>query len=299
MSASRGVRFAPSPTGAFHLGNFRTAWISHELARARGEPWVLRFEDIDAPRVAAGAMERQLAELERLGPRADEVRVQSRGLARHREAFFRAVRASRVYPCFCSRKDVREALEGIASAPHGEGPVYSGRCRGLEAVPEHALPTLAWRFRAADPAGRDDFIVARSAPALDREGLPPPESFVPAYHWACAIDDLDGRYRWLVRAWDLASAEEPQRWIRDWLAREEGREPAHPRVIHCALVTQDDGARLEKRTRGITLPELEASGWTPERLARAFRDSLDPVVLAGEESEARRRITLSELLTSR
>jgi glutamyl-tRNA synthetase len=303
------VRFAPSPTGRFHIGNLRTAWISHEWARAWGEPWVVRFEDIDAPRVMPGAREEQLADMRALGLVPDEIPVQSAAHARHWEVFVRAVREKRVYPCFCSRKDVREALEGAASAPHpvaGALPAnYSGRCRGLTELPvpsEHGLPSLAWRFAVEeDPTGRADIIVGRSSPALDDRGLPAERaSYAPAYHWACAIDDLDGGYRLLVRAADLAEVVPQHRAIMGWLARSEGREPRFPAVFHTSLVTQNDGHRLEKRTRGVTLGELRDAGFSAERLIELFRRSWrqeligqwSPGRVFGEDRE---RMTLTEL----
>lgn len=272
----RGVRFAPSPTGRFHLGNLRTAWISHEWARGLGEPWVLRFEDIDVPRVLPGAREQQLADMEALGLKADQILVQSSLRDRHWETFARAAAQRRVYPCYCSRKDVREALEGAASAPHLKDATYSGRCRMLRCAPEaHGLPTLAWRFAAEeDASGRSDFIVGRSATELDAAGLPrDAASFAPAYHWACAVDDFDGGYRLLVRAADLAEVAVQHRAIMSWLARSEAKPERFPAVYHTALVTQDDGHRLEKRTRGVTLQELLDGGWSIDRILEKFKAS--------------------------
>lgn len=302
-----GVRFAPSPTGRFHVGNLRTAWISHAIARRLGEPWIVRFEDIDGPRVVAGAQELQLEDMRALGLEVrpelgDELIRQSDAHARHLEWFLRAVRERRVYPCFCSRKDVREALDGAASAPHGRVATYSGRCRervtaaaAAANIPDHSLPSLAWRFALdEDPSGRSDFIVARTSVELSTESgsdavlLPSdPASFAPAYHWACAIDDAEGRYRLLVRASDLADVVPQHRAIMRWLGYEE-----LPKVFHTALVTQNDGHRLEKRTQGVTLPELLAAGWSAERIVAKFTESFDPGAHAGEPRE---RISLRDL----
>lgn len=289
-----GVRFAPSPTGTFHIGNFRTAWISHRWAGLLSRPWVLRFEDIDGPRVVPGAREKQLEEMARLGLRPARVETQSEFQARHEAVFLKARSEGRVYACYCSRKDIREALEGAASAPHGAQAVYNGRCRDLDSVPDHRLPTLAWRFRFDDDSGSQDFIVARTQP--DGRG------FVPAYNWACAIDDWDGRYALVVRAWDLAPVCEPQRAIQRWLRGSEGSTDPLPAVYHAALVTQDDGHRLEKRTRGVTLAELEATGMTPEKLVRLFElgwkaevSHYGPEKIYGE---ARRELSLSSVISA-
>lgn len=275
-----GVRFAPSPTGRFHLGNLRTAWISREWARALKLPWVLRFEDIDAPRVLKGAMETQLEDMRALGLEADEVRIQSQSEDRHRAVFEAAVAAGTVYPCSCSRKEVAEA---IASAPHGVTPVYSGACRDK---PAGLSGSCAWRFKTADPT--QDFLIGRTIQG----------KFLPAYHWACAIDDYDGAYPLLVRAWDLDHVVGQHRQIHAWLRAYERTTTPFPAVFHTSLVTANDGHRLEKRTQGVTLPELLANGWTVERLLARFQASyVNPGGFAPEKlwGEPARTLTLEEL----
>jgi glutamyl-tRNA synthetase len=291
-----GVRFAPSPTGRFHAGNLRTAWISWTLARRLGVPWVVRFEDIDVPRVVAGAEAAQLVDLARLGMEPDVKLVQSAFHARHEAVFERAAREGRVYACTCSRKEVQEALSGMASAPHSVPAVYSGHCRpeGRASSPVARDRAIAWRFRSESGGtgtGEQDFIVARTEP--DRDGR---IRFTPSYNWACAIDDLDGGYRLLVRASDLAHVAGQQRAIQGWLAP--GADV--PALFHAALVVRDSGERLEKRTRGVTLDELEARGVTPSRLRELFARSFEapePVEIRPGAILAERRaeLRLSEL----
>jgi glutamyl/glutaminyl-tRNA synthetase len=281
-----GVRFAPSPTGRFHVGNLRTAWVSRQWARARGEPWVVRFEDIDRPRVVEGARERQLEDLRALGLEPAQVELQSARHRRHWELWRKAVAEGAVYPCTCSRREVQEALAAAASAPHAPEALYSGLCRsGSEPGGDRQL---AWRFRGADPTGKGDFIVAR-APGVSAG----PEEFTPAYHWACAIDDADGGYSLLVRAYDLWDAALHQRAIQQWM----GAEP--PAIFHAALVTRDDGGRLEKRTRGVTLPEILETGLSVQALLAKFAlgFALHPEEYAAGRlfGETRRELRVSEL----
>jgi glutamyl/glutaminyl-tRNA synthetase len=290
-----------------HVGNLRTAWVSHLFARTWNEPWVVRFEDIDAPRSLPGAREEQLADMAALGLKPDQVVIQSALRARHWETFSRAIREKRVYPCTCSRKEVREALERAGSAPHpargAAAPTYSGHCRLEGPSNGHGLPSLAWRFAVVeDPSGRSDFIVGRSSIELDARGLPANlDSFAPAYHWACAVDDLDGGYRLLVRAADLAEVLPQHRAIMRWLAESEHRGgPGLPGVFHTSLVTQNDGHRLEKRTKGATLDELAANGYPISRILERFAESWDadcfraraPGECFGEKKET---MTLKEL----
>lgn len=289
-----GVRFAPSPTGRFHVGNLRTAYISYLWSRALKLPWVVRYEDIDRPRVLPGAQQLQASDMRELGMRADVELVQSEFYSRHLELFERARREGAVYACDCSRKDVQTALAGLASAPNDGGtPIYSGACRAKHTPPNSNAVSIAWRLKMPREDGHDDVIIARTAP----DGF----VFVPSYHWACAIDDFDGAYDLLVRSIDLAPAAFVQRAIQTWLMKSLGVSRALPRLFHTTLVTQNDGHRLEKRTQGVTLDELHSSGITTVRLLELFDQSFDSSLLTtpfsgtGDLQELQTALSLSKL----
>lgn len=286
----RGVRFAPSPTGRFHVGNLRTAWASWFIAKALNQPWIVRIEDIDRLRVLESSWSDpntgQLAEMNALGLVPHEIYRQSERFHRHAALFQKAIAEDKVYPCDCSRSDVRAALQTFASAPHQREPEYSGHCRELDRNRKlQPAETLAWRWRAEDSTGKFDSVIARTRP----DGT----DFQPGYHFACAVDDADGAYRLLVRAWDLASADHTQRQIRSWVAPS-----VNTRVFHTALVTLDNGKRLEKRTAGITLGELLEAGVTPADLLRKFENSFDSKsafdIITNAEQNLREFPTLGE-----
>lgn len=291
------VRYAPSPTGILHLGNLRTAWVSKRWAEMLHGEWHVRFEDIDAPRSIPGVLERQLEDLAVLGMTPVKWHRQSERADRHWELFEKARESGAIYPCTCSRRTVIEALRGLASAPHGPPAVYDGHCRaGLSKI-ETDNPSIAWRFRAVDPSGKNDFITARTFPSV----TPGRSTFTPAYHWACAIDDFDDRFDLLVRAWDLDIAIEPQWAVRDWVSQVEGmRHPAA--IFHTSTVTDATGKRLEKRTAGITLPEMLAQSISAEKILRAFTISfsIDPKSFIPGKiwGEALREISWTELENS-
>jgi glutamyl/glutaminyl-tRNA synthetase len=293
-----GVRFAPSPTGRFHVGNLRTAWVSFQFARTLVLPWIVRYEDIDRPRVLAGALEQQRADLIAFGMVADVELVQSAFHSRHLEVFEMARASGAVYPCACSRREVQTALAELASAPHdGIAPVYSGNCRAhpLSSEGARGAAAIAWRFKMPLEDGRDDFIVARTNSVDDNS------SFAPAYHWACAIDDFDGGYDLIVRSSDLGPAMPLQRAIQEWLAHAESKPPYPMRAFHTALVTQDNGVRLEKRTLGVTLPELVAGGWDEIKIWRAFEKSFDTSLFTEVHDVSHERLSvlkLSDLLSN-
>lgn len=241
--------------------------------------WCVRFEDIDKPRVVSGAMEKQLEDLREMGLFATEVQQQSKFHSRHSSLIVCAIKEDMVYPCFCSRKDIQTDLANSASAPHGAVSVYSGRCRAigekerLTLLASKKAGTIAWRFRSKEASG--DFIVGRTATVGPKDLLFDVESFVPSYHWACAIDDWDGGFAAIVRASDLEAAIVPQRAVQTWLKRLEGASRSLPSVFHAALIVQNDGHRLEKRTRGVTLQELKASGWSVAKIIKEFERGFD------------------------
>jgi glutamyl-tRNA synthetase len=122
-------RFAPSPTGPLHLGSLRTALVAWLFARSAGARFRVRVEDLDPQRSRPTFEASQLADLQALGIDWDGPVVrQSDRLARYAEALATLERAGRLYPCFCTRAEIREA----ASAPHGPGDGgYPGTCRAL------------------------------------------------------------------------------------------------------------------------------------------------------------------------
>lgn len=200
---------------------------------------------------------------------------------RHWQLFVRAIEQGQVYPCDCSRREVQTAMAHMASAPHNDGyPPYSGHCRHLTDRAFKSTQSIAWRFKMPDPSGCHDFIVGRTDPQIGLNGKPDPSSFTPSYHWACAVDDFDGRYELIVRSSDLKAALPLQRSIQAWLSELENLKSQRvPSVFHTALVTQNEGHRLEKRTAGVTWPELQENGMTAHELIALFEKSLDRTLM--------------------
>src|ERR1700712_26522 len=155
-------RYAPTPSGDLHVGNARTALLAWLWARGEGGRFLLRIEDLDPDRSRPEIIDRLLEQLALLGLGGDgePVRQSQRGPLYDR-AIERLGAAGLVYPCFCSRADVRAAT----LAPHGpDGPGYPGTCRDL--APAEVGRRLAagqrasLRFRSAD--GSDDHVLRRS-----------------------------------------------------------------------------------------------------------------------------------------
>lgn len=253
-------RFAPSPSGPLHVGNLRTALLAWLFARSAGARFLVRVEDLDPGRSRREHEAAQLADLAALGLDWDGPVVrQSERRARHREALEALRAAGRVYPCWCTRAEIREA----ATAAHGPLPegAYPGTCRRLSAA------ARAERERSGrPPALRLDAVGERVAFAdrLHGEVAGVVDDLVlwrnddtPAYNLAVVVDDADQAIGEVVRGDDLLDST-PRQLL---LARLLGL--AAPSHAHVPLVLGPDGRRLAKRHGAVTLADRAARGETP------------------------------------
>jgi glutamyl-tRNA synthetase len=251
---ARDGRFAPSPTGPLHLGSLRTALVAWLFARSQPARFLVRIEDLDPQRSRPAHERGQLDDLRALGLHWDEPPVrQSERTPLYEDALARLEAQDRLYRCFCTRAEIREA----ASAPHGSVPegAYPGTCRGLSeaqraerraagrpfALRVHAEGERIEfddRVRGCSGGVVDDFVVRRA------DG-------VPAYQLAVVVDDAAQGVGEVVRGDDLVEST-PRQIL---LARLLGLPVS--RYAHVPLVFGADGARLAKRTRPPTLRDRD------------------------------------------
>jgi glutamyl-tRNA synthetase len=289
----RDGRFAPSPTGDLHLGNLRTALLAWLFARSAGARFHVRMEDLDAGRVRAGVAERQLEDLRALGLDWDGPVVrQSERLDLYRDAIARLDADGLLYPCFCSRAEVRAA----ASAPHGPLRAYPGTCRALtraeraRRVASGRRPALRLRAGAARVAFEDELLGPQLGTVDDfvvRRG-----DGTPAYNLAVVVDDAAQAIGHVVRGADLADSTARQLVLARALGRPE------PRYAHVPLVLGPDGDRLAKRHGAVTLAERRAAGESPAEVRAwlAAGAGLAPLGEAVEPDELVRRFDASRLV---
>jgi len=253
-------RFAPSPTGPLHLGNLRTALLAWLFARSADGRFLVRIEDLDPGRSRREHEAGQLADLAALGLDWDGPVVrQSERHERHRAALEQLRAAGRLYPCWCTRAEIREA----ASAAHGPLPegAYPGACKRLtgaqRAERERSGRPAALRLDAggeriafvdrlhgAVEAVVDDLVLWRG-------------DDTPAYNLAVVVDDADQGIGEVVRGDDLLDTTPRQLLLQRLL-----KLPS-PSYAHVPLVLGADGARLAKRHGAVTLAERAAHGETP------------------------------------
>ncbi len=267
------TRFAPSPTGKLHLGHARTALVGWLRARAAGGEVVLRLEDLDGPRVVAGAADAIVRDLAWLGLDWDEGEgrggpcgpyVQSERQSRYEEAVARLGAAGHLYPCTCSRKEIA----AVASAPHSdeEGPRYPGTCREGPSHPGHPA---ALRFRMAEPSpGFDDGLHGAVPPGLgEGDFVVRRADGIFAYQLAVVVDDAAMGITEVVRGDDLLASTPRQ------IALYRALGLPTPAFLHVPLVLGADGRapveapRLDRR---CGLPRCRPIGRAGRRPARGF-----------------------------
>ena len=245
-------RFAPSPTGPLHLGSLRTALAAWLFARSQSAGFLVRVEDLDPQRSRRHFELSQLADLHALGIDWDGTAVrQSERMALYAQALAALAAQGRLYPCFCTRGEIRQA----ASAPHGELPegAYPGTCRELTDAQrrerERQRRPFALRLRAgAQRIEFEDCLLGPRAGVVDDFVVRRADG-VPAYQLAVIVDDCAQGIGEVVRGADLVDST-PRQIL---LARLLGLRP--PRYGHVGLVLGPDGTRLAKRHGAATLAD--------------------------------------------
>jgi glutamyl-Q tRNA(Asp) synthetase len=275
------TRFAPSPTGYLHLGHIRSALEGWRSARRSGGHFLLRLEDIDRGRCNNEYAAAIIEDLAWLGFEWDgAVRKQSEHFDDYRRALDQLEAMGVLYPCFCTRREIREEIARAGGAPHGQSRMpYPGTCRALKprqrAESLHSGLDYALRLdlsaalnltgpldwfedgldgpcrQLADPAPLGDVVLARKD--------------VPAsYHLAVTVDDAIQGVTLVTRGADLFEATHVHRILQALLGL------PTPHYRHHPLLTDAAGRRLSKRDAALTIRSMRKSGTSPgEILARA------------------------------
>ncbi len=274
------TRFAPSPTGFLHLGHAHAALFAQQAARKAGGRFLLRIEDIDQSRCRPHYEAAITEDLRWLGLAWDgPVMRQSDRFAVYRRALERLQGRGLLYPCFCTRKDIRREIADAGRAPHGppaqgpDGPLYPGTCRALgederrariAAGQAYALRLdVAAAIAAAGPLtwtehGRG--LAGAAVPAepeihgdvvLGRKDVPA------SYHLAVTLDDAEQGVTLVTRGEDLAPATHVHRLLQALL------DLPVPAWHHHGLIADAAGRRLAKRADAQAIRALREEGLSP------------------------------------
>jgi len=269
------TRFAPSPTGRLHLGHVLAARVARDLARSRpGGSFLLRFEDIDGPRVRKEYYQGVREDLQWLGLDWDgEPLLQTSRTAAYEAALDELRSQDLVYPCFCTRREIQDEWAAMAAAPQGpEGPLYPGTCHRLSKSEQSeklaaGIPH-AWRLdcrQAATIAGPLTFHdlrfgEIRVAPDLLGDVVLARKDIGPAYHLAVTVDDAFQQITHVTRGEDLLPSTHVHRLLQALLGLPE------PVYLHHELVLDEQGKRLAKRCDSLSIATLRDAGLTPDEV---------------------------------
>jgi glutamyl-tRNA synthetase len=275
-------RYAPSPTGALHLGNLRTALLAWIFARSVGGAFTLRIEDLDLPRVRPGATRQMLVDLRWLGLDWDEgpdvggtpgPYYQTMRQALYDQAIARLRAQGRIYPCYCTRAELAQ----IASAPQGgDAPRYPGVCRQLtpaeraarEADGRHPAlrfiaPTEPIEFQDAFHGAISELVATTTGDFIVRRS-----DGIVSYQLAVVVDDALMGVTQVVRGGDLLSSTARQLALYDALGY-----PRPALYAHAPLVVDQEGERLAKRNEAAGLAALRAEGYSSAQVVGALAAS--------------------------
>ncbi|MER5642412.1 glutamate--tRNA ligase [Kitasatospora sp. NPDC002227] len=253
------VRFAPSPTGMFHVGGARSALYNWVIARQGGGRFVLRIEDTDAERNRPEWTDGILQALAAIGiderdPAFEGPYFQSHNADRHREVAQRLFTEGAAYYCDCTRE---QTVERTGSEQRG----YDGHCsdRALAFEPGRAL-----RFRTPREGVTTVVDLVRGEPAFPNEAM---EDFViargdgsPLFVLANVVDDVDQRVTHVVRGEEHLSNTPKQQLLWEAL----GVTP--PVWGHLPVIVNEKRQKLSKRRDKVALESYLAEGYLPEAM---------------------------------
>lgn len=268
-------RFAPSPTGPLHFGSLVSALGSWLDARAHGGSWSVRIEDLDRPRVVPGADESILKTLEAFSLWWDgPVVYQSGREEAYRAALEQLHSAGQLYPCGCSRNEIKRTGH-LGPA----GPVYPGTCRSGLA---QGRQPRSWRLLSR---ARHIRFCDRSTAGIHEVDL---ESTIGdvvvhradglyAYHLAVVVDDAALGVSDVVRGGDLLSSTPPQILLQQLLAI------PTPRYLHLPIALDAHGNKLSKQNQAPPVNPQQSSSLLHRALT--FLGQAPPAELQGAPSE--------------
>ncbi|MDP9200040.1 MAG: glutamate--tRNA ligase [Pseudomonadota bacterium] len=276
MNSDLVTRFAPSPTGALHPGNARTALFSFLFARAANGRFLLRVEDTDQARDSAGHATLQMSDLHWLGiawdagPDRDDGRGpyrQSERSAIYREHYHRLEQAGHAYPCFCTAIELDIARKTQLAS--GQPPRYPGTCRNLDATARAARmasgrrPALRFRVPESGNIEFDDLVRGPQSFAAASLGdfLIRRADGGTVFFFCNALDDALMGVTHVLRGDDHLSNTPRQILLLQALAL------PPPVYGHLPLLLDPDGLPQSKRRNSVTVAQLREEGFLPDAVS--------------------------------
>lgn len=269
------VRFAPSPTGPFHIGGARSALFNWLLARREGGKLILRIEDTDLERSSRESEDNIKEALRWLGIDWDEgvdaggpygPYRQTERLGLYREYTDKLLAAGRAYHCYCSEDELEaERQEQLA---RGETPRYGGRCRCLSdedrarLTAEGRKPTVRFRVPEGQTIVFNDLV--RGTVSFESSGVGDfvivKSDGIPVYNYAVVLDDALMHITHVIRAEEHLSNTPRQIVIYEALGF------PLPQFGHISLILGKDRTKMSKRHGATSVKQYRDLGYLPGAL---------------------------------
>nr|WP_092073749.1 glutamate--tRNA ligase [Dendrosporobacter quercicolus]NSL47937.1 glutamate--tRNA ligase [Dendrosporobacter quercicolus DSM 1736]SDM66668.1 nondiscriminating glutamyl-tRNA synthetase [Dendrosporobacter quercicolus] len=275
MSEQVRVRFAPSPTGPFHIGGARSALFNWLVARKNGGKFVLRIEDTDLDRSTKESEENIKEALRWLGLTWDEGADiggpyapyrQTERLDIYRQYTDKLLESGQVYHCFCTEEEL-EAERQLLLA-EGKTPCYQGRCRSLSEADKIRLagegrkPAIRFRVPENQQIAFKDLV--RDTVSFDSNGIGDfvivKSDGIPVYNYAVVIDDAAMEITHVIRAEEHLSNTPRQVLLYQALGL-----PV-PKFGHISLILGQDRSKMSKRHGATSVEQYRKLGYLPEAL---------------------------------
>ncbi len=281
------TRFAPSPTGFMHIGNFRTALFSHLYAKHNGGTTVLRIEDTDQNRKVEGALESLLRVMKYMGLEYDEgyylkddgqlgergefgPYLQSMRLELYQKHALELVASKSAYYCFCSEERLEEVRKEQTALK--KPPMYDQFCRNLSDVEVEAKqqeflsagknPVIRFAMPQSGQTVIHDLVygdVSYENQLLDDQIILKSDKF-PTYHLAVVVDDHYMQITHVIRGDDWIPSTPKHLLIYKSL----GWEPTA--FAHLPLLVNPDKTKLSKRQGDVAVEDFIKHGYLKEAL---------------------------------
>ncbi|MCX6765208.1 MAG: glutamate--tRNA ligase, partial [Candidatus Nealsonbacteria bacterium] len=258
------TRFAPSPTGLFHIGSARTALFNYLFARNKGGQFILRIEDTDKERSKPEFEKDIIDSLDWLGIKSDNGPIrQSERIEIYKKYLEKLLKDNKAYYCFCTPEELDAVRQDQSS--RGVSPKYTGKCSNLskeeteknlkdgkKSVIRFRTPIRKVKFKDLvrgeiefDGSLIGDFVIAK-----DLE--------TPLYNFTVVVDDSEMAISHIIRGEDLLPNTPKQIFLEDALGFPQ------PQFAHLPLILGPDRSKLSKRHGATSVTEYRQKGYLPE-----------------------------------
>lgn len=273
------ARYAPSPTGFFHVGGARTALFNYLYAKHMGGDFILRIEDTDTERNVEGGIESQINNLEWMGIKIDESvknpgkfgpYQQTQKLKRYQELAFKLLEEGKAYRCFCTKEELDKNRNAAMSG--GQTPKYNRHClyltkEEIQAKLDAKIPfTIRLKIEDNTVYSWDDLI--RGKVSVPTSALTDPvilkSNGIPMYNFGVVVDDHDMQITHVLRGEEHISNTPYQIAIKNAL----GWKDDPIQYGHLSVIVNESGKKLSKRDKTLKqfIQDYQDMGFLPEAI---------------------------------